>query len=306
MTRMAAVLFALLFAAPAAAQDSVELGQMRLYAQQLEERVRLLTGQNDQLLYELNRLRATVGQPQVQSAEQLGATASVEQPPSASTAPGAPAALPGAPGAPQDIGSLSVAAGDPLIAPDGAGDLGQPIDLSTLAGGAPALPAEPGLPVDPTLDPTAPAGTLPDSTFADQPAGPTTTAALSGSARDEYDLAYGYILTGDYGLAEQAFQRWLAAFPGDPQARDAEFWLAESQLQQGEYRDAANSFLALYKAAPEGAKAPDALLRLGMSLSALGERSAACATLAEVGRKYPAASASLMSRVDDEVERAGC
>ena len=71
--------------------------------------------------------------------------------------------------------------------------------------------------------------------------------------------------------------------------RTREFWLGESHLQQGEYRDAANAFLAVYKTAPDSPKGPDALLKLGVSLSALGEKSAACATLAEVGRRYPQA-----------------
>jgi tol-pal system protein YbgF len=95
-------------------------------------------------------------------------------------------------------------------------------------------------------------------------------------------------------------------FPRRPQAADAQFWLAESLYQQGDYRDAANAFLAVYKGAQQSPKAPDALLKLGMSLSALGEKNAACATLGEVERKYPGASAALMSRVDAEADRAGC
>ena len=136
--------------------------------------------------------------------------------------------------------------------------------------------------------------------------GPAPTTALSGSPRDEYDLAYGYILTGDYDLAEENFKAWLAAFPNDPQAPDAEFWLGESHLQQGEYRDAANAFLAVYKAAPDSSKGPDALLKLGVSLAALGEKPAACATFAELGRRYPRAPESVTSRVKDEEHRAGC
>ena len=132
------------------------------------------------------------------------------------------------------------------------------------------------------------------------------TSALSGTPRDEYDLAYGYILTGDYGLAEESFRNWLAAFPSDPQAADAQFWLGESHFQQREYRDAANSFLAVYKTGERSSKGPDALTKLGMSLAALGEKGAACATLAEVGRKYPGASQALISRVDAESARIGC
>jgi len=77
-------------------------------------------------------------------------------------------------------------------------------------------------------------------------------------------------------------------------------------LQQGEYRDAANAFLTVYKSAPDSPKGPDSLLKLGVSLSALGEKTAACGTFAELGRRYPQASPSLTNRVHDEESRAGC
>ena len=53
-------------------------------------------------------------------------------------------------------------------------------------------------------------------------------------------------------------------------------------------------------------KAPDALLRLGQSLAALNQKEAACATLAEVGRKFPRASASVKRGVAQEQKRAHC
>ena len=171
---------------------------------------------------------------------------------------------------------------------------GGPIDLSVLAGGG-AGAGDFGVPLDPGIPNSMQPATLPGA--------PQRTAALSGSPRDEYDLAYGYILTGDYGLAEESFRNWLATFPSDPQAADAQFWLGESHFQQREYRDAANAFLAVYKTGERSTKGPDALTKLGMSLAALGEKGAACATLAEVGRKYPGASPALMSRVDAEAAR---
>ena len=135
---------------------------------------------------------------------------------------------------------------------------------------------------------------------------PPLTAALSGSARDEYDLSYGYILTGDYGLAKQSFQAWLQNFPDHELALDARFWLAESLYQQGENREAANRFLEVYKSAPAGRKAPDALMKLGVSLAALGERDAACATFSEMENKFPDASPILTDRLSREAQKAGC
>jgi tol-pal system protein YbgF len=281
MPRLAALsVVCLLFAAPAAAQTAQE-GEMRLYIQQLEERVRQLTGENERLRHEVNQLRAVTGQTSAAAPQQTGAVSA----PPVQTAAGAQSGL-GTP--PQNLGALTVPPGDPLAQPE----VGGPIDLSALAGGAPELSQG--------LNP--PSG----QQTAAIPVTPAPTRALSGTPRDEYDLAYGYILTGDYQLAEQSFQNWLAAFPNDPQAADAQFWLGESRFQQKEYREAANAFLGVYKSAPQSAKAPDALLKLGMSLAALGEKNAACATLSEVGRKYPNASPALASRVNDEAARAGC
>jgi tol-pal system protein YbgF len=315
MLRLAAILIASSwFATAALAQTQEEYGALRLHVQQLEELVRQLTGENERLNYEVGQLRAQLGQAGiVPGPEQTGAV-TAEPLPQTPPQP-APDAL-GTP--PQDLGSISIAPDDPLIAPDGDPLLipdgtqpGGPIDLSVLAGGAPAAATDPstGLPIPDanagTAVPVAPA--LPGETqTAALPGTPAPTTALSGSPRDEYDLAYGYILTGDYGLAEASFRNWLAAFPNDPQAADAQFWLGESLYQQSEYRDAANAFLAVYNGGAQSSKGPDALLKLGMSLAALGEQSAACATFGEVSRRYPEASAALMSRVNEEAGRVGC
>ncbi|HSG93968.1 MAG TPA: tetratricopeptide repeat protein, partial [Afifellaceae bacterium] len=71
-------------------------------------------------------------------------------------------------------------------------------------------------------------------------------------------------------------------------------------------REAANGFLAVYKGAPDSRKAPDALMKLGVSLAALGERDAACATFAELDSKFPDASPILSDRVAREAKKVGC
>jgi TolA-binding protein len=72
------------------------------------------------------------------------------------------------------------------------------------------------------------------------------------------------------------------------------------------YRDAAEAFLAVTSKYDKTAKAPDALLRLGQSLSALKEKEAACAALSEIGRKYPRASAGVKKAVDTEQKKLKC
>jgi tol-pal system protein YbgF len=304
-----AVSLLLALAAPAAAQTQQE-GQMALYIQQLEARVRELTGQNQELAHQVDVLRAQLGEP-AQGPAQTGALSPQGAPDAMAAAPmqqeqyggqaqygaqpeygGQPQPNLGAP--PRDLGTLDVPGAQPEPGQ------GAPVDLSTLAAGN-AL----GYP-QPAPDEGQQGGQQGGMQTAMAPRAPAATTALSGSPRDEYDLAYGYILTGDYGLAEESFKTWLASFPNDPQASDAEFWLGESYLQQREYRDAANAFLAVYKTAPDGPKGPDALLKLGVSLSALGEKAAACATFSELGKRYPRAAESVVSRVHDEAKRAGC
>ena len=89
-------------------------------------------------------------------------------------------------------------------------------------------------------------------------------------------------------------------------APEAQYWLGESLFQQQQYRDAAESFLAVSTKYETTARAPEALLRLGQSLAALGEKEAACASLGEVLRKYPRASSSVKQAVDREQKRGHC
>jgi tol-pal system protein YbgF len=136
--------------------------------------------------------------------------------------------------------------------------------------------------------------------------GALATLAPSQTPRDEYDLAYGYVLRKDYALAEDAFRSFLSKYPDDRLVGDATYWLGESMFQRQRYRDAAEAFLNVSTKYESVAKAPDALLRLGQSLAALGEKEAACASLGEVVRKFPRASAAVKQGVEREQKRVRC
>jgi len=136
----------------------------------------------------------------------------------------------------------------------------------------------------------------------------THTAALppGATAKDDYDLAYGYVLRKDYALAEEAFRNFLKKYPSDQMAGEATFWLGESLFQRQRYREAAESFLTVSTKFETAGKAPDSLLRLGQSLAALKEKEAACATLGELPRKYPRAPANVKQAAEREAKRVGC
>ena len=146
------------------------------------------------------------------------------------------------------------------------------------------------------------------SRFRNPNAGGAVVATLppSQTPRDEYDLAYGYVLRKDYALAEDGFRSFLSRYPGDRLTGDATYWLGESLFQRQRFRDAAEAFLNVSTKYEATAKAPDALLRLGQSLAALGEKEAACASLGEVLRKFPRASAGVKQGVEREQKRVRC
>jgi tol-pal system protein YbgF len=161
------------------------------------------------------------------------------------------------------------------------------------------------------VKPLPPGGAI-DAPPAQRPVGPQAVLAPSNSARDEYDLAYGAILRRDYDLAVDGFRTFLAHHGGsrEPEAQrlvpEAHYWLGESQFQRKQYNDAAEIFLKISTDYPNAVKAPDALLRLGQSLVALGERETACASLGHVLTKYPKASATVKRAVEQEQKRARC
>ena len=121
-----------------------------------------------------------------------------------------------------------------------------------------------------------------------------------------YQTAYAYLLQKDYGAAEVAFDDFLKRYPTDALAGNAQYWLGESHFVRGQYKAAAGAFLKGYQGYAEGAKAPDSLLKLAMSLDRLGQKDAACSSYSELSTKFPNAAANVKSRAQSERQRVGC
>lgn len=221
-----------------------------------------------------------------------------------------PALHPNAPGAPRALGAsgrpATQAANDRPVGAPGGREAGAPLDLNALAGPQSNAPAVPGRDLASTGNTTA--GNLPPPPPRNPSSTGTQLATLPPSAapKDEYELAYGYVLHKDYGLATQAFRDFLRRHPKNKLVPDAHYWLGESLYQQQNYEAAARSFLAISTKYRNYSKAPEALLRLGQSLAALNHKEAACATLSEVKNKFPNASSSVKRGVARELKRVHC
>ena len=138
------------------------------------------------------------------------------------------------------------------------------------------------------------------------PRGNTQTASTTGSARTLFDQAYGALNRREYAQAESYFQQFLEQYPSDALAGSAQYWLGETAFVSGEYKVAADRFLKTFTNYPNNERAPEALLKLAISLRRLGNNGDACATFGELERRYPQASKSVQTRADAEKKRANC
>lgn len=111
---------------------------------------------------------------------------------------------------------------------------------------------------------------------------------------------------GDFSSAQNLFQQYLAINPDAPDAGEVSFWLGETFFVKGGYADAADAYINSMRKERNGAKAPDAMIKLASSLRELGNKSKACQTLDSFTAQYPGASESLRNKRDVEISRTGC
>lgn len=165
----------------------------------------------------------------------------------------------------------------------------------------------------------APAGgsTAPASQGAGAPAqaansnaAPSASAAFNlpnGTTQEQYDFAFNLLRQAEYDKAELAFTRFIEANSASPLASNAQYWLGESFYVRGKYKEAAVAFAEGYQKYPKSTKAPDSLLKLSLSLSAMKSNEDACAALTELNRTYKAtAPQTILRRAEAEKNRLKC
>jgi tol-pal system protein YbgF len=330
-----------LASAPVRAQDAAEL---LVRVGRLEGQIRQLSGQIEQLQFQNQRLEEQLrkfqqdvefrfqeqgGGPARPNASTGIAIPPTATPPGTQSPPAAnrsargrgdafdPSAQPGAPGAPRTLGSADSAAPPPAApmaraqpggrSPGGLIEDGaepSPLDLSTMA--------RPGTPIPqggaPLPSAALPQGTLPAPGPAPVPVPPggAVASAGTGQPRDDYDLAYGLLMQRQYDQAEMAFRQYLQAWPRDRMVPNAIYWLGETYYRRQRYPDAVEQYLKIFKTYGSAKIAPESMLKLALALRGMDQPQQACATLAEVGRKYPDASPDVKASVEREQKRGGC
>lgn len=320
-TRLAltTILGAVLLGHPAVAQDASEL-VVRLG--RIENQSRLMAGQIETLQYENRQLKEQLRKFQEDVEFRLNegkggkpSAASAPSGPVNGGNPGAgrpgkrgdafdPAQAPGAPGTPMQLGSTQPSAPlPPREAVEAAEAAPRPQRLPQGAINGEDEDAEAGAPgYDEPVDlrPPARTGAI--------PARPSESVAATrtGDPAADYDAAVELYRAKQYEQAEMGLRQFIQSHPRDNRVAGATYWLGESYLARGRNREAAEQFLKVSTDYARSSQAPDAMLKLGVTLNALGAREQACATLAELDRKFPNAGSGVRQGVAREQKRARC
>jgi tol-pal system protein YbgF len=298
---VALLLMGTAFIAPVQAQTAEELAS-RL--NQMEEQMRLLVGQVEELTYSVKQLQGQLKtgiksgeteplkpkkvaeQPVAaqQGVEQIGEAPAAGQE-MATTVVGADGteqqvAVLKAPG-PKILGTMNN--GATAATPDDGGFQGQV--LVAPGGGEDQAVGQGNAGVDPDSIETVSLA-------------PETPEAL-------YERSNESLLRRQFGDAEVGFSSFVSKYPDHSLAGSAQYWLGETFYAQGDFRQAAKNFLDGYKSYPKSRRAPDSLLKLGISLNKLGQTQQACAAFGALGGEFPNA-VDAKKRAQAESKRAGC
>lgn len=125
-------------------------------------------------------------------------------------------------------------------------------------------------------------------------------------AKEQFKAAVAAYHAGQYADSEQLFKAYLDANKGSTSAPDAIFYIGETYMQRSRPREAAEQYLKVSTEYSKSARAPESMVRLGLALARLGNTEQACATFAEVGRRYPTAPVSVKKSADRESATLRC
>jgi len=275
-----------------------DTAQLMVRIQQLEEQIRQLNGQIEGLTFQLTQMQELVTRVEQNTNGRLqalegGGAARSEAPPAAAGAtsePADPASVPltdipeqGVVPLPGEV-EFDPTFDDGSLPADALGESSDPL-VGTGAGGAVDLAT--GQPLNLNYDPSA------------NPSG-------NADADAQFQAGYEALISGDYAFAEEQLTQFLELYPNNPKATEAANWLGDALIYRAAYTEAAAVLLDAYQKAPDSPRAPDLLLKLGVSLAGAGEREVACRTFSQVSDRYTNVTPAFVARLDSERAKAQC
>jgi tol-pal system protein YbgF len=150
---------------------------------------------------------------------------------------------------------------------------------------APVTGAEPGA-GEPGAAPTA---------AAPVPTTPPGSAPFISPQR-MYDNAYSDYTGGQYDIAIQGFNAYIASFPKSDKADDAQLNIGNAYYTAGKYREAAEAFQKVITNYSNSDSVPAAFYKLGLTYTDLKQPDLARRAFETVTQKYPAAPEAFMAK----------
>ena len=126
------------------------------------------------------------------------------------------------------------------------------------------------------------------------------------SAKEQYEFAVSFMKIGDYETAEFALKEFINKNKDHDLAGSAQYWYGETFRIRQLYSDAATAYLDGYQNYPKSKKAPDNLLKLGITMVQLGEKDQGCKMILGLKKEYPKASKSVLQKAQYEQKKFKC
>ena len=126
------------------------------------------------------------------------------------------------------------------------------------------------------------------------------------SAEEQYEFAVSFMKVGDYETAEFALREFIDKNKDHDLAGSAQYWYGETFRIRQLYSDAATAYLDGYQNYPKSKKAPDNLLKLGITMVQLGEKDQGCKMISGLKKEYPKASKSVLQKAQYEQKKFKC
>ena len=125
-------------------------------------------------------------------------------------------------------------------------------------------------------------------------------------AAEQYEFAVSFMKVGDYETAEFALKEFIDKNKDHDLAGSAQYWYGETFRIRQLYSDAATAYLDGYQNYPKSKKAPDNLLKLGITMVQLGEKDQGCKMISGLKKEYPKASKSVLQKAQYEQKKFKC
>jgi len=124
--------------------------------------------------------------------------------------------------------------------------------------------------------------------------------------KEQYEFAVSFMKIGDYETAEFALKEFIQKNKDHDLAGNAQYWYGETFRIRQLYSDAATAYLDGYQNYPKSKKAPDNLLKLGITMVQLGEKDQGCKMISALKKEYPKASKSVLQKAQYEQKKFKC